>query len=542
MMTRIGRTLIMPNHYWGGGVEEITCLVITDSNTTGAFDKEDDNISPWKALTKGSGFPRKASNKATGSYGIGKFASFASTYLRTVLYSTAFKSNGGLKHRFQGKTILVSHKDINGKTLHNIGYLGDGFDSLKDQKVPAQVRMKEPGTSLYIPYYRFGRMGQWLGDSTAIVLKNFFHAIIHGNLQVYFKDSAKNEFPARTIDKNTSSKYQRLIAEDNSTFRFLRVSTMKPQASKTFQDVGDILIRVDVNQEARWREIGLVRDAGMLITSNKQKMFPGIKRIPVHWWGFTVIIECRSKGKSLLRSAESPRHDEISTDYIRDTDMRSLAEERFREIGNWVFEEIRKIAEPDTIGESVNADEIAPWLGIGSDDIIPAGGQEPDVDGDPVVTVPQRTFRSPNQYKKPKINVFEDLVEDIDEEDTDDEAEEVERTDKPVEKRTKNRRNVSVVPQRLMRVRFRTGSHPTHSVLVTFDPPEGDPSQIEVYTLGEDGVKYVVGVRGAYYKGKVLPLKDDLISLPDTSQERLSIEIETREPVQDKSFDLRFIK
>ena len=124
----------------GGGVEEITCLCITDSNTTGAIDKEDDNISPWKALTKGSGFPRKTSNKATGSYGIGKFASFASTYLRTVLYSTAFKSNGGLKHRFQGKTILVSYKD---KVLP----FKDDLISLPDanrERLSIEIKTREP--------------------------------------------------------------------------------------------------------------------------------------------------------------------------------------------------------------------------------------------------------------------------------------------------------------------------------------------------------------------------------------------------------------
>lgn len=408
--------------------------------------------------------------------------------------------------------------------------------------VPAQVRMEHPGTSLYIPYYRFNKIGKWLNDSTAIVLRNFFHAIIHGNLQVHFKDSAKSEFPVRTIDQNTSRNYQRIIAEDRLTSRFLQVSKTKPQAERTFQDVGDFLIRIVVNQDARWREIGLVRDAGMLITSNKQNMFPGIKRIPVHWWGFTAIIECRSRGKSWLRSAESPRHDNISTDYIRDTSIRSIVEERFREIGNWCFEEIRKVAEPETIGETVNADEIAPWLGIGSDDVAPTEGQEADVHGDPVVTVPERAFRPPSRYKKAKVNIFEDLVEDIDEEDTGDVAEEVERSDQPVKTKTKRKRNVQIVPQRLIRVRFRTGSHPTHSVLVTFDPPEGDPSQIEVYTLGEDGVKYVVGIRGVYYKDKDLPFNNNLISLPDTNQERLSIEIRTREPVQDKSFDLRFIK
>ena len=323
----------------------------------------------------------------------------------------------------------------------------------------------------------------------------------------------------------------------------MQVSKKKPLVKKTFQDVGDISIRITINPETRWREIGLVRDAGMLITSDRKNMFPSLKRIPAHWCGFTAIIECQSKGKSLLRQAESPRHDHISADYIRGADVRASTEEKFKEIGDWCLEEIRKLAEPDLGSESVNVDELAQLLGVGGDTTLEAGKEVPDEDGDPVVSEPEKILRSPNQYKKTIVKkAIEDLVESIVDDETADDAEEVERTDKKIDKKTDKKRQVRAVPQSLMQARFRTGSKATHSVIVSFDYPEGNPSKIELNAIGEDGIRYLMGVSEAVYDNKSLSVENDLIILPNTDQERQSIEIFTRDPVQNKSFDLRFIK
>ena len=78
------------------GNGSIDCLKIIDSNTTGAEDVPRLNSAPskWQALTKGSGASFKEKKDAAGSFGLGKFAAFAATNLRTVLYSTAWNVNG----------------------------------------------------------------------------------------------------------------------------------------------------------------------------------------------------------------------------------------------------------------------------------------------------------------------------------------------------------------------------------------------------------------------------------------------------------------
>lgn len=121
----------------GGG--SLDCLRIVDSNTTGADDKPRPKGAPskWEALTKGTGSNAKDQKDAAGSFGLGKFAAFAATNLRTVLYSVAYASDDGQLHRrFQGKTILVSH-ERDGRRLRKTGYFGkDGFRPAKDTDVP----------------------------------------------------------------------------------------------------------------------------------------------------------------------------------------------------------------------------------------------------------------------------------------------------------------------------------------------------------------------------------------------------------------------
>ncbi len=77
--------------------DEIKALSITDLETTGTRDIEpaEGAVSPWEALTNSEGHSVKPSGANLGSFGLGKHAPFASTPLRTVLYSTCYETGGG---------------------------------------------------------------------------------------------------------------------------------------------------------------------------------------------------------------------------------------------------------------------------------------------------------------------------------------------------------------------------------------------------------------------------------------------------------------
>ena len=59
---------------------DVRCLRVSDRNTTGLDGKK------WRALTKSQGESQKAEPGAGGPHGIGKYAPFAVSDLRTVFY------------------------------------------------------------------------------------------------------------------------------------------------------------------------------------------------------------------------------------------------------------------------------------------------------------------------------------------------------------------------------------------------------------------------------------------------------------------------
>ncbi len=513
----------------GGRVQ---CLTITDSNTTGADDEPRSNRAPskWEALTKGTGSNAKDQRDAAGSYGLGKFAAFAVTDIRTVLYSVAYMSDGELRHRFQGKTILVSHENSRSEPCRRIGYLGDsGYEPLADRNVPSQFKLREPGTALHIPGYEQER--RWQNATIRILAKHFFHAIIHDKLEV--------EVDGRVVKADN-------IGEQNfdtqQTRNFVRVSQSPPIARTHIDGIGNIALRIEVSKEPsdRRREIALVRDAGMMITAQRRDM--GIRlagsALPSHWHGFTAIIECLSRGElSLLREAESPAHDRVSTDYIADPDQRKVANDRLKELGDWVKEHIREWTEPKLSDDSDNADELAPWLSIEDE-----GGGEGDSNSPGTqrieLTMPYQSNRPPPRLRVRRGKSVPAPAPGKG-------SEPVYPDGPPKNKRRTNKPwvggNVSV-PAAFSNPRFVAGKRrPTHSVIATFNNHEDSLKDVQLVAVGEDGQDVPMGIVEAYIDGKAAEvINGDTISVLDSgSDERLSIEFVTREPVLNKTFHLK---
>ena len=89
--------------------DKITILRISDHNTWGlsGADQPDNTNMPWTALVMSEGASSK-DGTGGGSFGIGKFAAFANSKIRTVFYST-LDSTG--KQASQGLSILASFID-----------------------------------------------------------------------------------------------------------------------------------------------------------------------------------------------------------------------------------------------------------------------------------------------------------------------------------------------------------------------------------------------------------------------------------------------
>ena len=81
--------------------EKVPCLRVSDRNTTGLRRNQ------WRALVKMQGVSLKPEEGAGGSHGIGKYAPFAVSELRTVFYWTSYQKENRRIETFQGKS--VSH-------------------------------------------------------------------------------------------------------------------------------------------------------------------------------------------------------------------------------------------------------------------------------------------------------------------------------------------------------------------------------------------------------------------------------------------------
>ena len=150
------------------------CLRVSDQNTTGLRGDQ------WRTLVKMQGVSLKPGvDGAGGSHGIGKYAPFAVSALRTVFYWTCYQQNGKEVGYFQGKSVLMSHQNNEGETQ------GTGFYGIKEacrelgaQQISDRFRVVTPerrpvhGTCLTIAGFRASK--DWRRDIAASVVQNFF--------------------------------------------------------------------------------------------------------------------------------------------------------------------------------------------------------------------------------------------------------------------------------------------------------------------------------------------------------------------------------
>ncbi len=117
---------------------KISVLEISDYQTRGMRGPAE-NGTPFFAFMKAKGQSRKSHQAATGSYGIGKFAPYVVSKLRTIFISTVYQDDSGAFVQLtQGKSILMSH-DVAGKRRQGVGFWGVREKCLPVEGVVAEL-------------------------------------------------------------------------------------------------------------------------------------------------------------------------------------------------------------------------------------------------------------------------------------------------------------------------------------------------------------------------------------------------------------------
>ena len=347
---------------------KIRCLRVSDRNTTGLLGKN------WHALIKMQGLSQKPGIEgAGGSHGIGKYAPFAVSSLRTVFYWTCYEEDTVPVEKFQGKAVLMSHQNEYRKTQ------GTGFYGIKQnceemtEAIPEVFRLLDAtgvpvhGTSLLVTGFSEG--ANWQQRVASSVIENFFYAIASGSLKVIVEpeQSGNDLFEIEEsslgewFDRLEDSVANDLIDEDGSAlkrardFWSLSDGATEP-VEKQDQDLGHcrLWIRVGDNLPSR---VALIRRTGMLITDQQA----GLQRFPLYRPFAAMCVFEDPTGNELLRRMENPQHNRFEPDRLPEAE-KERARKALKRITDWIRNEIYKKAGPVDAGVSTVLSELSVLL------------------------------------------------------------------------------------------------------------------------------------------------------------------------------------
>lgn len=357
---------------------ELAVLQIRDRNTTGLVGPCV-NGTPFFAMMKASGQSQKPGT-STGSYGIGKFAPFAVSELRTVFVSTVWADQADTLHHYvQGKAVLMSHLDEAGQTRRGTGFWGvvdqcQPVTALTDD-IPSWLRMGDAGGRLagqcgtMLSIVGFAAAKGWQRTLAANIAENFFGAIHRGELEVEIADGPT--ITSASLDEVLADRAigQSVADQAGEPERFANVASYlraikggdEVQTVRTENyHLGLCELRILVGENLPKR-VAVLRN-GMLITEG----LPGLKRFS-EFKEFAAVLECTAdKGLALLRAMEPPRHDAFEPDRLP-PDRRSQGRTALRELAEWVRKMLVRHAK-DELAEEIDLDEMADYFGDEEED------------------------------------------------------------------------------------------------------------------------------------------------------------------------------
>lgn len=355
--------------------ETIVWMRISDFNTFGLRGVERpanaSGTTPWSSLVMSSGVSNKP-GEAGGSFGIGKFATFSCSAIRTCFYSTITDSN----HRgAQGVSRLVSFSKDDATVTLGIGYFRSGSEAIKETlPLDPSFTRNQPGTDIYVPGFLPNE--SWMEDVQRAVLEGFLYAIFHKKLVVRLIDGDSSPltmdrqwlddcFNADTLpDETVRQNYKALILDrEENIFR------------KDFGEDGFVDLRLLIEPNLN-RRIAMIRETGMKIFDK------GNFSSSISFSGVLVV-----NGVTLnkrIKAFENPQH--TKWEPKRNKHDKQL----YDEIIQFCRESLRKLIEDN------NPEETGANLG----DVLPASGDTEDRETRETLTPKITPLRKSKRIKK----------------------------------------------------------------------------------------------------------------------------------------------
>lgn len=312
----------------------ISVLRISDYGTTGLTRAECLKDSAWFNLTKGIGAANKTGS-AGGAFGVGKYAPYACSCIRTVFYST-FDVNGQKAH--QGIARLPSYPINDEEFTAGTGYYGEENNKpvigSEANFYGGYNRRDRSGTDIYV--IGFHETENWERDIITSILDGFLYALFMEKLVVRVNSVI--------IDKGhleeLCNKYSEFL-EQHADDYYRVLSSIEPVKISNFKGMGDIYLYLKIfpGQISVNRKVAMVRKTGIKIFDRAN--------ISGHIPFSGVMYFDGEKINEYLRSLENPQHTKWECERVDDS---KGAKEILRDIGKTIKEELKKLC-PETLEE-----------------------------------------------------------------------------------------------------------------------------------------------------------------------------------------------
>ncbi len=278
--------------------KEIPFLICTDNNTKGLSGDDNDLNSDWFGLVRSKGTSPKGPDTG-GSFGIGKGAPFTVSTLRTVYYYS--RSEKGIT-RFQGKSMIVSHKNDQNETTNGTGFFGrENADSIDmyDQ-IPGVFRRKNiyPGLDIYVAGFR--NILTWQTDLIQSILRNFWYSIYSKELKVKVGNDriAKDNLEDNLVKYFQGEELKDHIEPKGNPLQYYKSVISGELLEYDHSELGEIKFHFK-EIDSHMNYVAMMRKPHMIVLS-KPFRFPG---------KFCGVLICdNSKGNKILRKMEPPTH------------------------------------------------------------------------------------------------------------------------------------------------------------------------------------------------------------------------------------------
>ena len=334
--------------------EEIRCLQIVDAGTLGLVGRS------WDALVFQEGSVQKSGAAPGGSNGVGKNAVLNVSDLRTVFYSTRYiQRREGRVEKLQGKATLMDHPDPHDRSesLQHVGFysMPHGEPVLTTQ-IPDFFRLDDVGTGVFIMGFN-PRSNDWTREVTAAVIENFFHAIHHKRLVVRVKDRTNDVI---LINHETLDWLFERESNNKPAFHYYKaIRDEEPRETDPIGKIGPLNAYVFVGSGPR--RTAYINRNGMLITdSREQKINPIAPRGKSLWPDYCVVVTPESdKGDEWIRQTENTSHDSMSPRQCFEGRDLTEAERWFRQARNTISRIIDDAAQVQKYGDTTNLSELA---------------------------------------------------------------------------------------------------------------------------------------------------------------------------------------